>query len=88
MGSLNVQDLGANIVKALKVSTCKTNMVARYDRTIDIWKGVLKNSFYVMESSVSSNYTRNIHKSSTPKKEVNRRENTVGKIAKRRLQDR
>ena len=27
-------DLGANITRALKVSTCKTNMAARYDRTI------------------------------------------------------
>ena len=60
-------------------------MVARYDRTIVNWKGVLKNSFYVMESRVSSNYTRNIHRPSTPQKEVNRKENTVGKIVTRRL---
>ena len=38
-------------------------------------------SFYVMESKVSSNYTRNIHRRSTAEKEINRKENTVGKIA-------
>ena len=37
-----------------------------------------------MESRVSSNCTRNIHRPSTVEKEVNRNENTVGKIAKRR----
>ena len=66
-----MRDLGANTVQILKVSTCNTNMVARYDRTIVNWKGVLKNSFYVMESRVSSNYTRNIHRPSTPEKEGN-----------------
>ena len=39
-------------------------------------------SFYVMESGVSSNCTRNINRLSTPEKEVNRKENTVGKISK------
>ena len=63
-------------------------MAARYDRTIVLWKSVLKSvktqySFYVMESRVSSDYTRNIHRPSTPEKEVNQKENTVGKIAKR-----
>ena len=38
-----------------------------------------------MESRVSSNCTRNINRLSTPENEVNRKENTVGKIAKRRL---
>ena len=38
-----------------------------------------------MESRVSSNCTCNIHRPSNPEKEVNRKENTVGKIAKRRL---
>ena len=38
---------------------------------------------YVMESWVSSNCTRNIHGPCTPEKEVNRKENTMGKIAKR-----
>ena len=38
----------------------------------------------MVESKVSSNRTRNIHRPSTPEKEVNQRENTVGKIAKRR----
>ena len=42
------------------------------------------NSFYVMESWVSSNCTSNIYRPSTPEKEVNRKEDTVGKIAKRR----
>ena len=42
-------------------------------------------SFNVLESQVSSNCTRNTHRPSTPEKEVNRKENTVGKIAKRRL---
>ena len=37
-----------------------------------------------MESRVSNNYSRNIYKHSTPEKEVNRKENTVGKIVKRR----
>ena len=60
-------------------------MAARYDRTIVIWKGVLKqlDSIYVMESRVSSNCTRNIHGPSAPEKEVNRKENTPEKIAKR-----
>ena len=37
-----------------------------------------------MESRVSSNCTRNIHGPSAPEKEVNRKEDTPGKIAKRR----
>ena len=41
-------------------------------------------SFYVTKSWVSSNCTRNIHRPSTPEKEVNWKENTAGKIAKRR----
>ena len=41
-------------------------------------------SIYVMESRVSSNCTRNIHGPSAPEKEVNRNEDTPGKIAKRR----
>ena len=41
-GFWTVRDLGANITRTLKVSTCKTNMAARYDRTIVLWKGVLK----------------------------------------------
>ena len=36
-----------------------------------------------MESRVSSNCTRNIDRPSPPEKEVNRKENTVGKIAKK-----
>ena len=36
-----------------------------------------------MESRVSGNCTRNIHRPSAPEKEVNRKENTVGKIANR-----
>ena len=40
-------------------------------------------SFYVTKSWVSSNCTRNIHRPSTPEKEVNWKENTAGKIAKR-----
>lgn len=43
-----------------------------------------KFSFYEMESRVSSNCTRNISEPFTPEYEVNRKENTVGKIAKRR----
>ena len=38
-----------------------------------------------MESKVFSNCSCDIHRPSTPEKEVNRKENTVGKIAKRRL---
>ena len=41
-------------------------------------------SIYILESRVSSKYNRNIHRPSTPEKEVNQKENTVGKIAKRR----
>ena len=37
-----------------------------------------------MVSRASSNCTRNIYRPSTPEKEVNRKENIVGKIAKRR----
>ena len=37
-----------------------------------------------MKSRVSSNCPHNIHKPSTPEIEVNPKENTVGKIAKRR----
>ena len=37
-----------------------------------------------MESRVSSNCMRNIHRPSTPEKEVNRKENTLWKIAKKR----
>ena len=40
-------------------------------------------SFYVIKSRVSRNFYRNIHRPFTPEKEVNRKENTVGKIAKR-----
>ena len=40
--------------------------------------------FYVMESRVSSNCTRNIHRPCPPEKEINRKGTTVGKIAKRR----
>ena len=36
-----------------------------------------------MKSSVSSNCTHNIHRPSMPNKEVNQKEKTVGKIAKR-----
>ena len=43
-----------------------------------------QHSFYVTKSRVSNNCTRNIHRPSTPEKEVNWKENTAGKIAKRR----
>ena len=36
-----------------------------------------------MESWFSSNCTRNIHRPSKPEKEVNRKENTLGNIAKK-----
>ena len=67
----------------------QTNVAARYDRTVVIWKGVLKTVshntvFYLMESRVSNKCTRNIYRPFTPEKEVNRKENTLGKIAKRR----
>ena len=41
-------------------------------------------SFYVMESRVSSNCNRNIYRHSTAEEEVNRKEDTLGKIAKGR----
>ena len=40
-------------------------------------------SFYVMESRVSSDYTRKINRIFMLEKEVNRKKNAVGKIAKR-----
>ena len=41
-------------------------------------------SFYVMESGVSRNCFRNIHRPSTLEKEVDRKGNILGKIARRR----
>ena len=80
---LTARDLSTNITRSLKVSTCKTNMAARYDSTIErcVKNSLTQYSFYVMESRVSSNCTRNVHRLSTPEKEVNRKENTVGKIS-------
>ena len=74
-GFLTAQDLGANMLQALKVSTCKTNMAARYDRKIVICKGVLGQCNTIQFSCF-------INRPSTPEKEVNRKENTVGKLAK------
>ena len=71
---LTAQDLGANITRASKASTRKTNMAARYDRTIlkrYVKNSLTQRSFYVTKSWVSSNCTRNIHRPSTPEKEVN-----------------
>ena len=63
----------------------QTNMTARCNRP-----GVMNNlvkhntkSFYVVESRAYSHWKRNIFRPSTPEKEANRKENTVGKIAKR-----
>ena len=63
----------------------QTNMTARCNRP-----GVMNNlvkhntkSFYVVESRAYSHCKRNIVRPSTPEKEANRKENTVGKIAKR-----
>ena len=39
--------------------------------------------FYVIESRVSSNLTYNIQRPSAPEKELNEKQNTVGKVAKR-----
>ena len=50
-------------------------MVARYDRKIVIWKGVL-GQFNTVQ------FLCFIYRPSTPEKEVNRKENTEGKIAK------
>ena len=62
----------------------QTNMTARCNRP-----GVMNNlvkhntkSFYVVESRAYSHFKRNIVRPSTPEKEANRKENTVGKIAK------
>ena len=77
-----MRDLGVNIVRALKVSTRKTNMAARYIARLlpkrCVKNGLTQYIFSTIESGVSSNCTCNIHKPSTPKKEVNR------KTAKRR----
>ena len=67
MGFFDRVESGCEHSASLNVSTCIPNMAARYD-TI--------NSFYVMESRVSSNCTRNISKPFVPEKEVNRKQNT------------
>ena len=67
MGFFDRVESGCEHSASLNVPTCITNMAARYD-TI--------NSFYVMESRVSSNCTRNISKPFVPEKEVNRKQNT------------
>ena len=64
-------------------------MAARYDCMIVNWKGMFKTVqhstvFMKWNRGFSSNCTRNIHRPSTPEKEVNWKENTTRKIAKRR----
>ena len=87
-GFLIARDLGANIARALQVSTCKQiwrlDTISRLLSEKVCQNSLTQYSFYVMESWVSSNCTRNIHWPSRPEREVNRKENTVGKIAKRR----
>ena len=89
IGYLIARDLGANTVRALKLSTCKTSMAARYDHAIVIWKGVLKT---VRRSTVFMWWNLGFPMIALLifigllrlKKEVNQKENTVEKIAKRR----
>ena len=50
-------------------------MAARYDRKTVIWKGLLK-QFNTIQ------FLCFIYRPSTPEKEVNRKENAMGKIAK------
>ena len=59
-------------------------MVARYDWCLKRCAKIslTQYSLYVIESRASSSCTRNIHRPSTSEKEVKRKENTVGKIAK------
>ena len=68
---------------------CKSvNMQNRHGCSIVIWKGVLKQSdtiqFLCEWILISSKCTRNIHWPSTPETEVNRKDNNVRKISKRR----
>ena len=77
-GFLTARGLGANIARTLKVSTCKHGdsirshdcYLKRYNKNI-----FTQYNFYVMESRVSSNCTRNIHRPSTSEREVNQKEN-------------
>ena len=76
--------------KSINMSVDMKNKYGGSIRSHDCYlKWCIKNSstqysFYVMESGVSRNCFRNIHRPSTLEKEVNRKGNTVGKIARRR----
>ena len=48
-------------------------------------KSLTRHSFHVMESKVSRNCTRNIHRPSTPEKEVNRKDKHRGKDCQKGL---
>ena len=83
-----MQDLSANIAWSFLSVNMQNNIAPWYNCMIITWKGVLKTVqhntvLFVMESRVSSNCTCNIHRLSS-EKEVNWKENTVGKIARRR----
>ena len=76
--------------KSINMSVDMKNKYGGSIRSHDCYlKWCIKNSstqysFYVMESGVSRNCFRNIHRPSTLEKEVNRKGNTVGKIDRRR----
>ena len=75
-GFLTARGLGANIARALKVSTCKHgNSIRSHDCYLKRYNknSLTQYNFYVMESRVSSNCTRNIHRPSTSEREVNQK---------------
>ena len=69
--SLNMQNGGSIRSHDCYLKKCVENSLTQY-------------IFFVMESRVSGNCIRNIHKPCAPEKEINRKGNTVGKIAKGR----
>ena len=93
MGFLDCVRSGCEQSASFKSVNMAVDMKNKYGGSIrshDFYlKWCIKNSstqysFYVMESGVSRNCFRNIHRPSTLEKEVNRKGNTVGKIARRR----
>lgn len=46
-GFLAARDLGTNVARALKRSTCKRNKAARYDRTTRCVKNSLHNTVFM-----------------------------------------
>ena len=76
---MTARDLGTNKAQAMQklYGGTKRSHDCYLERCVK--NSLTQYSFYVMESRVSSDCTHNIHRPSTPEKEVNRKENTVGK---------